>query len=201
MLLRGSIEGELKYSNELYEKIFYKFIIASTKFTGGVDYVPIIISDDIVNKNGGKENLKQGKFIEVLGAFRSHSYLGTDKHKHTELFVFVSEMRFYNEQEEDEINIVYLNGTIQKRPYPRILAERSVSDFLLEVNREYYKKDHIPCIAWDWKARKVQKLLPGDKIKFYGRIKSRIYTTKEGTAKEAYEVSMIKIKKIEKHKN
>lgn len=80
---------------------------------------------------------------------------------------------------------------------------RHITDFLIAVNRPYEKSDYIPCIAWSRVAQWVSELEIGNRIKLYGRVQSREYlkryspNSEAGEFREAYEISVIQIQKVE----
>ena len=115
------------------------------------------------------------------------------------LSVFVRELEFLDEIDEDEkTNQIFLDGYICKEPiYRKTPLGREIADVLLAVNRSYGKSDYIPCICWGRNARFAAGFEVGSHIQMYGRIQSREYVKKisetETERRVAYEVSVSKV--------
>ena len=151
-----------------------------------------------------------GKRVEIAGQFRSYNRKDDNSEKkHLDLFVFVTAINIYDKEssviaEENKMqNIIYLDGYICKKPeYRSTPLGREISDIFIAVNRPFWRSDYIPCIAWGRLARWSAEFEVGDRIQIYGRIQSRKYfkrefgSSVEGEYKEAYEISVKKLKKV-----
>ncbi len=191
--LFGEVASDLKFSHELYGEGFYEFVLAVNRRSEKKDYIPITISERLINKDG----LKVGDTIGLKGQMRSFNKLVDGKSK-LMLTVFVRELAEPNKTIDYSPNIIELCGYLCKKPVYRTTPfNREISDLLIAVNRSYGKSDYIPAIAWGRNARFIKDADIGSKIFISGRIQSRDYQKKkeDGTIedKTAYEVSINKI--------
>ena len=191
--LKGKCETEPKFSHSVMGEGFYEFILSIPRLSNETDYLPITISERILDKLGDKK-----EEIGIIGQLRSYNKLEDDKSKLI-LTVFVREI-----VPADEIqfsNSINLTGYVCKEPIYRTTPfGREITDVLVAVNRAYNKSDYLPCIAWGRNARFVGDLDVGKKIELFGRIQSRKYTKKindDVITKTAYEVSISSISKLE----
>ncbi len=188
--LRGTVAGYLWFSHRNYGgRKFYKTKIAIRRKSGVIDYVPIIISKEMLDEING---LQAGQYVEVGG--RLYSY---NNKSHLELSVFARVIIVLESDDgmEDE-NSIFIVGNVRKPPYYRIspVSYKKITDLFLSVEREGGKYDYIPCLAWDRNAENASFLNIGDTIKAYGRIQSREYKKRldfgESKVVEVYEVSI-----------
>lgn len=204
--ISGIIEEEFEYSHEFWWEKFYKTRVVIKRFSGTEDYVPIVVSN-LLMPNILNEKVK-GKYVEVGGQFRSYNKLGEDGRKHLELFLFATVIKVYESEEDFEevvnANLIYLDGYICKEPVFRTTPlNRKITDLSVAVNRNYNKSDYIPCIAWGKNAYYASELEIGNRIKLYGRVQSRQYfkrfspDSEEGEYRDAYEVSIMRIMKVD----
>lgn len=186
----GTIEDDFKLNHEIYAEKFYTFTISIPRLSGANDNVRIMISERLIMDS----SYKKGDKVEITGQFRSYnSYENGDNR--LVLTVFAKDICHYDEDENKNPNILYLNGYICKEPVYRTTPfGREITDILLAVNRSYNKSDYIPIIAWGRNARFAKNLNVGDNVKLWGRIQSRNYQKKisedEVITKTAYEVSI-----------
>ncbi len=185
--LSGEIIKEPQYSHEVMGEGFYEFTLSVKRLSGQCDYVPITISERLMDGI----SLQSGNYITVTGQFRSYNKQCENKSK-LMLTVFARSIGPFDE--EINPNSIYLSGYICKEPMYRTTPfKREICDMLIAVNRAYNKSDYIPCIAWGRNARYVNTLKVGDRIDLSGRIQSREYQKEEGgtlLTKTAYEVSI-----------
>ena len=179
VFVSGRIETELEFSHEILWEKFYRTRIRVERLSGTEDLVPIIVSDLLIGKMRINSSL-EGKWVEVAGQFRSHNKMGDDGRKHLELFLFVTAINIYEDEDElEEItnaNLIYLDGYLCKKPvFRKTPLGRQITDLLVAVNRPYGKSDYIPCIAWGRVAQWASELEVGNRVKLYGRIQSREY--------------------------
>lgn len=202
----GRIEAEFEYSHEVMWEKFYRTRVRVKRLSGTEDLVPIMVSDFLIEQEMMKKSL-EGKWVEVAGQFRSHNKEGKDGRKHLELFLFVTAINIYeNEDELEEVtnsNLIFLDGYLCKPP---VLREtplgRQITDLFIAVNRAYGKSDYIPCIAWGRVAQWVSECEVGNRVQLYGKIQSREYfkryskDSEAGEFKSAYEISVMRIQRV-----
>ena len=206
VFVSGRIETELEFSHEILWEKFYRTRIRVERLSGTEDLVPIIVSDLLIGKMRINSSL-EGKWVEVAGQFRSHNKMGDDGRKHLELFLFVTAINIYEDEDElEEItnaNLIYLDGYLCKKPvFRKTPLGRQITDLLVAVNRPYGKSDYIPCIAWGRVAQWASELEVGNRVKLYGRIQSREYfkrfsaNSDTGEYRNAYESSVMRMQKV-----
>ncbi len=179
VFISGKIEAEFEYSHEVMWEKFYRTRVRIERLSGTEDLVPIIVSDLLIGRERMKNSLK-GKLVEVAGQFRSHNKEGEDGHKNVELFLFVTAINIYEDEDELEettnANLIYLDGYLCKPPvYRETPSGRQITSLLIAVNGPYRRVDYIPCIAWGRVAQWASEFEVGNRVKLYGRIQSREY--------------------------
>lgn len=193
VILCGEITSPFKFSHKMYGEGFYTAVLAAERLSKQKDLVPIMVPERLIDV----EKDWTGKFVKVLGQFRSYHKHDTTKNRLV-LTVFVREF----EELEDAgtampvyENWISLNGFICKSPaYRRTPFGREIADILLAVNRAYGNSDYIPCITWGRNARYSGELEVGTRLQVEGRIQSREYQKRisddEFETRTAYEVSI-----------
>ena len=96
----GIIEEEFEFSHEVLWEKFYRTRVIVTRLSGTDDFVPIVVSDFLMT-NILKKTLK-GKYVEAGGQFRSFNKMGEDGRKHLDLYLFVTAINIYDNEEELE---------------------------------------------------------------------------------------------------
>ena len=176
IVLAGLVTEEPIFSHEAHGEKFYRFRLLSSRQSGNCDILVCIVPEII--KNG----ISEGNKVKVFGEIRTRNVHEDDKN-HLEVTLFVKEVLSY---EEDENN-VELDGFICKEPtYRETPLGRQVSDLIIASNREYFKSDYIPCIAWGRNAIRASEFNVGTRVKVLGRLQSREY--KKKIDDETYEV-------------
>ena len=201
--ISGMIVTELKFSHEVQNQKYYSAVISVKRYSDNYDLIPLIVSGDLIGEKILKESIN-GKYVEVLGQFKSYDQIGIDGNKHLILFVFANEIRFYDELSKLKIingNYIYLDGYLCKKPiYRKTPLGSRITDLCIAVNRRYARCDYIPCIAWNNTAKWASYLEVGTHVQIYGRIQSRYYFKKyEEEKKEkriAFEISIAAIYKV-----
>ncbi len=207
VFVSGRIEAEFEYSHEVLWEKFYRTRVRVERLSGTEDLVPIMVSDLMIGKEMLKKSL-EGKWVEVAGQFRSYNKLGEDGRRHLELFLFVTAINIYEDEDElEEItnaNLIYLDGYLCKPPvFRKTPLGRQITDLMIAVNRLYGKSDYIPCIAWGRIAQWVSEFEVGNRVKLYGRVQSREYLkrysndSEAGEYRNAYEISVMRMQKVE----
>ena len=207
VFVSGRIEAEFDFSHEVLWEKFYRTRVRVERLSGTEDLVPIVVSDLLIGRERMKTSL-EGKWVEIAGQFRSYNKLGEDGRKHLDLFLFVTAINIYDDEDELEevtnANLIYLDGYLCKPPvFRKTPLGRQITDLLIAVNRPYGKSDYIPCIAWGRVAQWASEFEVGNRVKLYGRVKSREYfkrfskDTEAGEYREAYEISIMRMQKVE----
>ena len=179
----GRFTKGFTYSYCMHGKNFYTTEIAAERFSGNYDYIPVTISEHLIDV---REDFT-GEPVELVGDFRSYNKQGKDR-SHLILTLMAQEITFLDDLEAFPEDKIFLDGFICKPPtYRRTPLGREIAEILLAVNRPYKKSDYIPCVCWGRNARWARKLPVGIGLTIYGRIQSREYGKEPKTA---YEVSI-----------
>lgn len=200
--LTGKIDSEIKYNHTSYKEEFFIFTVKTTRLSDIFDYVPVIISDRLVDIS----TLRINSLVQIEGQYRSYNNTTNEPGNKLILVVFAKEIKVLNEDVPvKNPNYIRLNGFLCKKPvYRQTPLGREISDILLAVNRQYGKSDYIPCIAWGRNARYISHLDVGTNIIIWGRIQSRNYQKKindEVVTKTAYEVSASRIEIVDEEQD
>lgn len=193
--LTGRIATEFKLCYQYGSEKFYKMEIVVKRLSENVDWIPVVVSDWLVDIT--QDYTEQ--FVEIHGEFRSHN-CHEEMRNRLELFVFAREVNFIKDSSVEPLNEIYLNGYICKSTiYRKTPLGREITDLLLAVNRFYGKTDYIPCICWGRNARYASSLEVGCNLFIWGRIQNREYIKQLAENKTqkrtAYEVSICKLDK------
>ncbi len=197
MSICGTVVSEPEFSHEVYEEMFYTFLLDTPRLSNASDVIKITISEKFLIGDG----IALGDNVRIEGQFRSYNNFSSIGNRLI-LTVFVKDITKLDTAEEIEnSNTIYLDGYICKQPIYRTTPfGREIADILLAVNRSYNKSDYIPCIAWGRNAKYAETLNVGDNVIIKGRIQSREYQKKlsetEFETKTAYEISVSKLEKI-----
>ena len=192
--LSGTMASAFTFSHETFGEKFYSFILEIERISGTKDYLPIIVSERLIDSEITYENNQ----ICVIGQVRSYNVSDGEK---THLVLNVFALDLYIAEESTNTNNLYLDGYICRQPSFRTTPSgRQISDLLIAVNRVCGKSDYIPCISWGRDAALASKLEVGTHISFVGRMQSREYQKMvDGVPenKTAYEVSIARIESYE----
>lgn len=192
IILSGIKIGDFKINHIVKEEKFYKFILEVRRSSGVSDFLPIIVSEKLLN-----DEIKESDFINVEGKIRTYN----KKSGGVEVYVFATEIN--KNEEESHINEVTLIGTMCiKRNFRTTSTGRKIQDFILAVNSRFNKSDYIPVLAWGSNANFVSNKKISDMLKIVGRLQSRNYTKKDQNDnfiyKVAYEVSSSQVNSYNK---
>ncbi|MDF2473160.1 MAG: single-strand binding protein/Primosomal replication protein n [Anaerocolumna sp.] len=198
--IAGEVVGDFVFSHDVFGEGFYILDVSVSRLSNSYDIIPIMVSERLTDV---KTDLK-GKFIEVMGQFRSYNRHEDNKNRLV-LSVFAREIKVFEEDddiEEVKPNHIFLDGFVCKQPiYRKTPLGREIADILLAVNRPYGKSDYIPCICWGRNARFAENFAVGGHIQVWGRIQSREYQKKVGEndyeKRVAFEVSVSKLEYLE----
>lgn len=194
----GEVVSEFTFSHEVFGEGFYCLYIQVGRLSESYDVIPLMISERLMDVKADY----RGKYIEVLGQFRSYNRHEANRNRLV-LSVFAREVNICEEEDSQvKPNQIYLGGFICKKPvYRKTPLGREIADLLVAVNRPYGKSDYIPCICWGRNARFAEKFQVGEHIQLWGRIQSREYQKKisetEVERRVAYEVSVSKLECLE----
>lgn len=192
-IIRGKIREEFSLDHEVRQESFYATKVAVSRHDGTIDMIPVIISEFLLNSEILSEK-NVGKTAEMRGQFRSRN-----KEAHLKLFLFVKEFNFVDD--DNSQNEIFLRGYICKKPVYR--SNKIKSDLLIAVHRKYKQSDYLPCVTLDANAARASLMEIGDCIEAEGRIQSRKYfkkdpsNPKKGEWREAYEISIDRMEKVE----
>ena len=193
VVIAGTVSSEPEFYHEVYEEMFYTFMLDTPRLSNAHDTVKVTISEKFFA--GGR--LMVGDRVVIRGQFRSYNNF-TNVGNRLILTVFVKDLEREGGEEERNLNSICLNGYICKKPVYRTTPfGREIADILLAVNRSYNKSDYIPCIAWGRNAKFAECLDVGDHVMVKGRIQSREYQKRlsetEVESKTAFEVSVSRL--------
>ena len=182
-------EPEFIFSHVINGERFFSFTLEVERISNTKDYIPIIISERLIDKNYTYANIP----ICIEGQFRSFNQKDETKVKQV-LYVFAQ--RIYPTDEVD-MNDIYIDGFLCRKPtYRKTPLGREITDIMIAVPRLYGKSDYIPCICWGRNAIYASNLAVGSRVRLSGRIQSREYCkTVDGIEeiRTAYEVSISQI--------
>lgn len=195
--IAGEVLSEFEYSHDVFGEGFFLINVEIGRLSSSRDVIPIMVSERLLDV---KQSIV-GKFIEVVGQFRSYNRHEDSKNRLV-LSVFAREIIVTDEETDGQKpNYIFLDGYVCKQPiYRKTPLGREIADILLAVNRPYGKSDYIPCICWGRNARFADSFQVGSNIQIWGRIQSREYQKKIGEERFekriAYEVSVNKLEII-----
>ena len=107
VILLGYMADDFTFSHEVTEEKFFTFTLGVERISGTKDYLPIMISEKLIDKNENYMN----KPLCVVGQFRSFNKK-TEGATHIMLHIFA--MDFYVTEDDSCINEAYFTGYICK---------------------------------------------------------------------------------------
>lgn len=196
----GYLYDNFQYSHTCRGEKFYTNLIACERASGNVDFIPILVSERILDI---EQELKY-KSVYVTGQFRSFNKRVFDKRESKLILqIFVDSIQFIEEEDNHyNVNEIILDGYICKPFIYRVTAlGREIADGIIAVNRDYHKSSYIPCISWGRNASYMEGLEVGTNVKIVGRIQSRQFKMKisetETFDRTVYEVSIKSVEVIQ----
>lgn len=192
--LSGRVVSPFKFSYKAGDKSIYSTFVAVERKSGVCDTIPIDIEESYIEDSSWK-----GKTVLVSGFM--HSY-NAHNNGHSRLLLSVMSDTFdFTDEVSDELNEIFLDGFICKKPiYRKTPFGRKITDLLVAVNSENGTSNYIPCIAWGKNAKFSAGLDVGTRIQLHGRIQSREYQKRisdEYEIRTAYEVSICSIEEFQ----
>ena len=107
----GKVVTEIEFSHEVYGEGFYSFLLEVPRLSDSFDYIPVTISERLVNK----DKLIVGTIVEVDGQFRSYNSYTNEGNKLL-LTVFARDISFLEDiRQSKNPNQIYLNGYVCKK--------------------------------------------------------------------------------------
>ena len=200
--ISGRLETNFIFSHLTMLESFYQTRVKVVRLSGNMDYVPIIVSEQLVSDYLNKDITDI--YVEVVGTMRSFNRWMPNGSYRLEIFLFASGFNMYSDEAQIpkyDKNSVTLEGYLGRVPeYRRTPFGREITDLMVAINSWYDRSYYIPCITWGKSAIYSAKLNMGDKVQLYGRIQSREYTkVQEGLPSEVrtvYEISAYSISQI-----
>jgi single-stranded DNA-binding protein len=198
--LIGKIVAGFEYDHKSHGVVMYKTTVATERLSGHVDYVPVVISGELINLD--QDYI--GKYVHVTGQFRSFNLKeeGSEKSK-VILYVFAKGFEVLDEEYNiniENVNNLELDCYICKISELRTTPEgkRKIIDIVVAVNYPDGRSYYIPSICWGKVAEFVSNLkVDGARARTKGRIQSRNYNKKisdtEIESRIAYEYSINKL--------
>lgn len=185
--LRGSLLSLPHFSHENHGRRFFRFVLEVPRLSGTRDLLPVIAAEDIL----GALDPTAGPMITVTGQIRSHN-VRADGRRHLMIFVFAESI---TAGEGEALNDCVVEGSVCREPtYRRTPLGREICDMMLAVPRPFHRADYLPCILWGRTAQLGAQCRTSDRVRFSGRLQSRIYTklTEDGAEERtAYEISVL----------
>ena len=174
---------------------YYKADLAVQRLSDYHDYIPLVISDDVL----GSLDVENVVRVCVEGELRTRNYTGIDGKSHLAVYVKATSIVGVADNTEDS-NEVEFEGVLCKQPTLRTTdTSRVISDLLIAHNvrskKGYRTKSYyVPALTWGSSAKAAHSRLKiGDSVLVKGRLQSRKYHCKndpEGVIHWAYEISV-----------
>lgn len=191
--LTGTVMGRPEYSHSGRDECYYTFPLGVERLSGVVDVVNVIVRCEMLRMLEVEE-LPRLNIKGELRSYNNKSGVGS----RLVITVLAQKLEF---TDGEDMNSIVLHGTLCKAPNLRKTPMgRDICDLMVAVNRRYGKSDYLPCIAWGIMAEEAADWDVGTELVLSGRIQSRKYVKLESgekTEKTAFEVSVMKIAKIE----
>ena len=196
----GFVSSKPQFSHNVYNTNFYEFLVKVERVSSdSIDTIPVVISEDLLRKFSSLEK----KQVLVTGQFHSfNEYSEDDGKTHLKLFIFAKDISLINAEVDSALflNNIFLDGYICKPTVFRTTPfGKHITEIFLAVNRNFFKTDYIPCIAWEKLAYAARNFSVGTRIQIIGRIQSRVYSTPSGESREICEISIFEMSKVEKN--
>lgn len=182
-ILSGKIVSEYKYYHSTLGEDFFIVDVEAKRKSGEVDILPVVVSEKLL-ENG----VKEAEFIKFSGQIRTYN----KDDGRVEIYLFARDTEVSDEN--TFVNQVKLKGFLCKKgKYRTTFTKRKVLDFIVAVNRAYYKSDYIPVISWGTDAKYVNSKDVSTEFEITGRFQSRKFIKKDidGNKEEkiAFEIS------------
>lgn len=179
----GEVTQEPTFSHYYNKEAFDTFSIAIKRTSGVLDYIPCIISHDML------PNISERDFVHITGSIRSYAVNG-----HCLTYAYVTGI--HSSDKDKYKNEVVIDGFLVKKDEVRQTPlGRQLIDITFATNREYVRRsDYLHCITWGRSANRMENIEIGERIEATGKFQSRFYLKKlENDSTEeriAYEISL-----------
>lgn len=171
----GKFNGKFAENAQYDKNRQYQTRVETERKSGIKDILPIVAT----------EKIEDGSRVEIWGRIRTRMQNGKK-------LIFIQAEQIRQEDEKEQINEVYLEGTICKDAIFRLTPQgREITDLMVASNGGGTSA-YIPCICFGINARRTENLRMGTKVKIWGRMQSRIYKK----VNTAYEIAVNKIEVI-----
>lgn len=170
------------------------FTVEIKRKSGNCDLIPVFATPKY------EERIEVGKHVFVAGDYISYNKRGNER---THLILMVRAKYVREEEIRSDENKIVMDGYLCKSPVLRKTPSGiEICDILIANNNGNGGTYYIPCVTWWSRARETSMFCTGDRVKYIGRIQSRIYEKKlkngEIEYRTVYEVSIRGIEKYEK---
>lgn len=174
----GVLISPIVYSHDYHNITFVKTTLATSRLSGVIDEIPLIIPESLIKLN---PITKQSR-VTLSGEIRSK-----DISNRTQVYVHAHELFESDLEDNNEFRI---RGVVCKKPdYHQTSKGHDVAHILLAINREYNKSSYLNCITWNHYALVARGLQVGTTITCLGRFQSRTYS-KNNTIDTTHELSV-----------
>ena len=171
----GKINGKFEENAQNDRKQPYSTKVETERKSGTKDVLLLFAA----------EKMEDGSMVEIWGRIRTRMQNGKK-------LIFIQAEQIEQEDGKEQINEVYLEGTICKDAIFRLTPQgREITDLMVASNGGGTSA-YIPCICFGINARRTENLRMGTKVKIWGRMQSRIYKK----VNTAYEIAVNKIEVI-----
>lgn len=171
----GKINGKFAENAQNDRKQPYSTKVETERKSGTKDVLPLFVA----------EKMEDGSMVEIWGRVRTRMQNGKK-------LIFIQAEQIRQEDGKEQINEVYLEGTICKDAIFRLTPQgREITDLMVASNGGGTSA-YIPCICFGINARRTENLRTGTRVKIWGRMQSRIYKK----VNTAYEIAVNKIEVI-----
>ena len=192
----GRLHGDLKTSFNVYGVTFFDCTVAVQRMSGTMDYLRTVIPATVAVSSGFEKPWDlQGRVLRMTGEIKTYNRIVEGKKRH---YIVLRVAKIEEAHDIRSENSVSLIGKISSEPvFRQTPFGREICDFMVAVDRNYWKSDYIPCIAWGTTARLVSTLAVGQIVELAGRFQSREYVKRlesgEQETRTAYEVSVKRV--------
>lgn len=191
----GKLETPFKYIGSGEDEKLYFSILRVNRKSNKFDRIPILTKLEFLPQiKSGSECLEK---VYIKGEIVAN----TVNNKHV-MVVYVTEPIVFVPNASNDINNVRINGRICGKTRLQALSNnRFICDFMLCAFCSDKRRVYIPIISWDEIAGRIGNCKIGNKLEFCARFQSRKFVKREKDGlvieKEAYELSIIKLKSID----
>ena len=171
----GKFNGKFAENAQYDKSRQYQTSVETERKSGIKDILPIVAA----------EKMEDGSRVEIWGRIRTRMQNGKK-------LIFIRTERIEQADGKEQINEVYLEGTICKDTIFRLTPQgREITDLMVASNGGGTSA-YIPCICFGINARRTENMRMGTRVKIWGRMQSRIYKK----VNTAYEIAVNKIEVI-----